>query len=92
MTSTSRERYTLAPYLRLENSKMTSKCQVFSFTVLENPEVRPNWCAKRGTLWDFSAFLLQNIKKNEGGPFGEKEIRKNHNAKKNWKGDPLVSP
>ena len=33
---TSRERPKSAPYLRLKNSKKTSKCQVFSFTVLEN--------------------------------------------------------
>ena len=33
---TSRDRLKLAPYPRLKNSKKTSKCQVFSFTVLEN--------------------------------------------------------
>ena len=34
--STSRDRPKSAPYRRLKNSKKTSKCQVFSFTVLEN--------------------------------------------------------
>ena len=34
--STSRDRPKSAPYPRLKNSKKTSKCQVFSFTVLEN--------------------------------------------------------
>ena len=33
---TSRDRPKTAPYPRLKNSKKTSKCQVFSFTVLEN--------------------------------------------------------
>ena len=32
----SRDRPKSAPYARLKNSKKTSKCQVFSFTVLEN--------------------------------------------------------
>ena len=34
--STSRDQPKSAPYPRLKNSKKTSKCQVFSFTVLEN--------------------------------------------------------
>ena len=33
---TNRDRPKSAPYPRLKNSKKTSKCQVFSFTVLEN--------------------------------------------------------
>ena len=33
---TSRDRPKSAPYPRLKNSKKTSKCQLFSFTVLEN--------------------------------------------------------
>ena len=33
---TSRDRPKSAPYPRLKNSKKTPKCQVFSFTVLEN--------------------------------------------------------
>ena len=36
LQKTSRDRPKSAPYLRLKNSKKTSKCQVFSFTVLEN--------------------------------------------------------
>ena len=35
-TITSRDRPKSAPYPRLKNSKKTSKCQIFSFTVLEN--------------------------------------------------------
>ena len=50
---------------------------------------------ERGTLWAFRNFsLLQNIKKLEGGPFGDKKIRKksctvpkklkkSHSAKRN---------
>ena len=34
--ATSRDRPKSAPYSRLKNSKKTSKCQVFSFTVFEN--------------------------------------------------------
>ena len=41
-TQTSRERHKSAPYLRLKNSKRTSKCQIFTFTVPENPKVGPN--------------------------------------------------
>ena len=36
LVSTSRDRPKSAPYPRLKNSKKSSKCQVFSFTVLEN--------------------------------------------------------
>ena len=36
---TSRDRPKSAPYPRLKNSKKTSKCQVFSFTVLENRKI-----------------------------------------------------
>ena len=54
-----------------------------------NPKVGPNWRAKRGTLWHFSTFLSQNIKKIEGGPFGGKNSKKTHSVKKNWKGGPL---
>ena len=36
MKGTSRDQPKSAPYPRLKNSKKTSKCQVFSFTVLEN--------------------------------------------------------
>ena len=45
---------------------------------------------KRGTLWDFSTSILsQNIKKNAGGPFGEKIFSKtkSRSAKKNERGE-----
>ena len=45
-------------------------------------------------LWDFSTSILsQNSKKIEGGPFGGKNFSKKvAQCRKNWKGDPLVSP
>ena len=86
---TSRDRPKSAPYPRLKNSKRTSKCQ---FTVLENRKAKK---MDRVALWDFSTSILsQNSKKNEEGPFEEKNFWKKSLAvpKKNWKGDPLVSP
>ena len=51
---------------------------------------------ERGALWDFSTSILsQNIKKMQGGPFGEIFFfRKKSLAvpKKNERGEPLVSP
>ena len=42
----------------------------------------------KGTLWNFSTFLSQNIKKNEGGPFEVKKIsrKKSHIAEKAERG------
>ena len=50
---------------------------------------------KGGTLWGFSTSILsQNIKKMQGGPFGEKNFEKKCLAvpKKIERGDSLVSP
>ena len=66
----SRERHASAPYLRLKNSKRTSKCQVFFFTV---PEAPKSW-TELASRW-----LSQNIKKLDGGPF---EVIKNFSKKK----------
>ena len=47
---------------------------------------------KGRTFWDFStSILLQNSKKNEGGPFGGKNLKKSRTVPKKSKGDPLVS-
>ena len=49
----------------------------------------------KGTLWDFSTSILsQNIKKMQGGSFGEKYFSKKKvsQCRQKWKGDPLVSP
>ena len=70
---TSRDRPKSAPYPTLKNSKKTSKCQVFSFTVLENRKFYEKtflekttyskkwteWRAERGTLPKLSTFLSQ---------------------------------
>ena len=96
-----------APYPRLKNSKKTSKCQVFSFTVLENRKFfeknGPSGALKShnaeklkgGTLWDFPASILsQNSKKIEGGTLWGKNFRKKSLAvpKEIGRGDSLVSP
>ena len=66
--ATSRDRPKSAPCPRLKNSKKTSKCQVFSFTVLENRKFFEKityskkwteWLAERGTLPKLSTFLSQ---------------------------------
>ena len=53
---TSRDRPKSAPYPRLKNTKKTSKCQVYSFTVLENriffeKNFRKNYILKKWTEW-----------------------------------------
>ena len=50
---TSRERHKSASYLRLKNSTMTLKCQVFSSTVPEKPKRAELKGLKGGTLRDF---------------------------------------
>ena len=49
---------------------------------------------ERGNALGFLNFnLLQNIKKLEAGPFGDKKLRKkSHSAEKIQRGDPLVPP
>ena len=100
-----------------KNSKKTSKCQVFSFTVLENrksklhtqnngpsgapgPLTRAPGALKShnaekqrgGTLWGFSTSILsQNIKKFEGGPFGEFFSKKKSRSAEKMKGGTLWS-
>ena len=88
----SRKRPKSATYLRLKNSKRTSKCQVFSFTTPEKFFEKSQWRKnlKRGTLWDFSTSILsQNSEKIEGGPFGEFFSGKKSQCRKNWKGGPF---
>ena len=83
---TIRERTKSAPYLRLKNSKRTSKCQVFSSTVPEwEKNSKKNFDfffkspvrrivpknVKGETLWDFlNIHSIQNRKKLRG-PFGD---------------------
>ena len=49
-TETSRDRHKSAPYPRLKNSKKTSKCQVFSFTVLENRKFYENFFFRKNYI------------------------------------------
>ena len=56
----SRDRPKWAPYPRLKNSKKTSKCQVFSFTVLKKMDrVARQGLARKRTLPKLSTFLSQ---------------------------------
>ena len=76
---TSRDRPKSAPYLRLKNSKKTSKCQSIGElgTLLWKKKMNRSLTMpkklKEGTLWDFSTSILsENIRKLKGAPFGEK--------------------
>ena len=98
---TSRDRPKSAPHPRLKNSKKTSKCQVFSFTVLENRK----FFEKKGPS---GALKSHNAEKLKGGPLRFFNIhsvakhekieenknfyfrKKSHSAEKKLKGgDPL---
>ena len=62
------------PYLRLKNSKRTSKCQTSSGNLYSTRIfLKVSQCRgkKGGTLWDFSTSILSQNSKIEGGPFGE---------------------
>ena len=92
----SRDRPKWAPYPRLKNSKKTSKCQVFSFTVLKKMDrVARQGLARKRTLPKLSTFLSQlkgfcrKTSKNWGGGeylFSEKNLTV---PKKTERGDPL---
>ena len=85
LISTSRDRPKSAPYPRLKNTKKTSKCQVFSITVLENRKFfEKNFRNKH---------ILTKMKKMDRvarrGPLAQAPgALKSHNAE-NWKKDPL---
>ena len=85
---TSRERPKSAPYLRLKNSKRTSKCQSILFYGTGKTQKLNRIGAPEGTLWDFSSILPQIIKKNwRRGTFGEKIFfEKSYNAEKTERG------
>ena len=66
---TSRYRHKSALYLRFKNSTRTSKCQVLSSTVPEEPQKLDRTGAPGAVLLDFlSTILLQSINKIEGDP------------------------
>ena len=64
---------------------MTSKWQVFSFTVPKETKIGPNWRAKKGILSDFFTSIVAKHQKIGGGPFAAKIlfVKKLHNAEKN---------
>ena len=94
---TSRDRPKSAPYPRLNNSKRTSKCQIYSTRKSKNQKNGPSaapgpasvspWRAKRETLSKLSTILSQ-LKR---GPFGEKTNfrKKVSQCRKTETGDPL---
>ena len=75
--------------------KIAEGLQIVKYSLVQypkNPQVGPNWRAKRGTLSDFSTSILsQNIKTLKGGLFGEVFSEKSLTMPKKLKGDPLVS-
>ena len=80
---TSRERPKSAPYLRLKNSKRTSKYSLLRYR--KNPKVEPNWHTRGDTL-KFFIHSVANHQKNWRGTFGEKKFFKSHNAEKSERG------
>ena len=89
---TSQERHTSAPYLRLKNSKKTSKWQVFFSKVTEKSEAGPNWRAKRGPFEHFQhPFCSKIFEKNERGPLETLKIFRKKVCAKKVERVPLVS-
>ena len=102
---TSRDRPKSAPYPRLKNSKKTSKCRVFSFTVLENQiffekiTYSNKWTKWRAGPASASPWRAKRgtrpklstfLLQLKGDPSEKKQIfEKNVTMPKNWKGDPL---
>ena len=87
VNTTSRERPKSAPYLRLKNSKRTSK---YSFYGTGKTQRLNRIGTPEATLWNFSSILSQIIKKNwRRGTFGEKFFLKVSQCRKNWKGGPF---
>ena len=68
---TSRERPKSAPYLRLKNSKRTSKYSLLRYR--KNPKVEPNWHTRGNTLKFFIHSVANHQKNGRRGTFGEKK-------------------
>ena len=94
---TSRERHKSAPYLRLKNSKRTSKCQVFfavpkkpkncSELTRRGPASAGPWGAKRGDLFGFLNIYGCKHKKLREGPIeGTTFQKESHNAEETERG------
>ena len=87
---TSRDRPKSAPYLRLKNSKRTSKCQsIGEFgTFYEKRFKNVSQCQKterEDSLGFFNIHSVAKLQKIEGGPFGGKKLKKLQ-CRKNLKG------
>ena len=70
------ERLKSAPYLRLKNSKRTSK-RVSKYSLLwyrKNPKVEPNWRTRGDTLRFFIHSVANHQTKRTRGTFGEKKL------------------
>ena len=96
-SQTSRDRPKTAPYLKIKNSKKTSKCQSIGelgtlrwifFKKVSTPKK-----IERGIRWDFSTFIVAKLRKNRRDPLGTFFRKKVSQCRKklNWKGDHLVS-
>ena len=84
------ERHNSAPYLRLKNSKRTSKCQKTQSIKLTKKvskhfrKTQTTELARQGPFWIFQHPLLQNIEKLKGDTLGKIVFRKtSSNAEKN---------
>ena len=87
---TSRQRHKSATYLRLKNSKNTSKSQDLQYS---KTQMLDRIGALKGNplgFFNFSTFLWQNIKKLKGDPLESLKIfpDKVSQCRKNWKGGP----
>ena len=82
---TNRDRPKLAPYLRLKNSKSTSKCQsiLFYSTRISFEE---SLTMPEKLLWFFNFPSVAKLQKNESFPLGEFFGRKLSQCRKNWLG------
>ena len=68
VSKTSRERYKSAPYLRLKIAKGLQSVKYSFLQYPKNPEVGPNWRAKKGDSIVFFNTSVANIKRIEGDP------------------------
>ena len=87
---TSRERHKSALYLRLKNSKRTSKCQVFFYSTRKTQKLNRIGAIKGGTLSDFlTSIVAKHQKKIEREPLEEKFRKKVSQCRKKLKGGPF---
>ena len=79
-------------YLRLKNSKRTSKCRVFFYSTRKTQKLDRTGALelKVGALRIFQYPFVATLRKNEGGLFEKKN--RSHISKKTESGHPLVSP